>query len=80
MSKKLVVYTLGEACIRCKMTTKKLDQMGVKYEVLDAKENLEFLKSLGFCEAPVVRVLEENDKEVASWSGYRPDKMHELIK
>ena len=80
MSKKLVVYTLGEDCIRCKMTMKKLDRMGVKYEVLDAKEHLEFLKSLGFREAPVLRVLEEDDKEVASWSGYRPEKMRELIK
>lgn len=67
------VYTKPH-CSQCDMTKKKLDSLGIPYEVEDLTEegNLEAAKALGHTSAPVVVVGEE------SWSGFRPDRINEI--
>lgn len=63
-------------CMQCVQTKRKLEQSGIQYEVADLMEpgNLEAAKSLGHLSAPVVVVGD------VSWSGFRPDKIDELVK
>lgn len=68
------VYT-KPACVQCTATYRRLDALGVKYEVIDVSEDaeaLEHIKSLGYLQAPVV-VTQDNH-----WSGFRPDLIDAL--
>lgn len=70
----IVVYT-KPSCVQCNATYRKLDALGIRYEVLDLsqdEEALEMTKSLGYMQAPVVIAGDEH------WSGFRPDKIEEL--
>lgn len=57
------------------MTKRWLEQHGIGYTTDDITrpDNLEKMKSLGFMEAPVVMV------DGSGWSGFRPDKLSELL-
>ena len=70
----VTVYT-KPSCVQCNATYRKLDALGIRYEVLDLsqdEEALEMTKSLGYMQAPVVIAGDEH------WSGFRPDKIEEL--
>ena len=63
-------------CVQCNATYRALDEAGLQYEVIDASQSAEateFVKNLGYLEAPVVYV-----DEFTHWSGFRPDKIDEL--
>ena len=63
-------------CVQCNATYKKLDEAGITYEKVDASQSAEatdFVKSLGYMEAPVVYV-----NEFTHWSGFRPDLIQKL--
>lgn len=62
-------------CQACRMTKRWLDQHNIEYATDDITEpgNLEAAKAMGFLEAPVVMVGNEG------WSGFRPDKLAELL-
>lgn len=63
------------SCPQCVFTFRKLDELGVEYEVKDVTEDGEALttiKGLGYLAAPVVVALEEH------WSGFQPDKIKAL--
>lgn len=66
------VYT-QDNCQPCKATIRKLDALQVEYEVYSAVENIDTLRDLGYSQAPVVMA---GDKH---WSGYRPEKIGELV-
>lgn len=67
----ITVYSTP-TCVQCNATYKKLDNLGFEYNVIDTTQDdvaLEFVKSLGYMQAPVV--VTDNDH----WSGFRPDKI-----
>jgi len=56
---------------------KHLDKKGIGYEKIDVTEDqtgLERIKNMGYLQAPVV--LTEDGQH---WSGYRPDRIDELV-
>lgn len=67
----VTVYTKPN-CVQCNMTKKKLDTLGVTYELIDLMEDEVAMKTIiekGFLAAPVVHAGED------WWSGFRPDKI-----
>lgn len=64
------------ACVMCKATNMKLQRLGIEYEYIDVSTNadaLEYTKSLGYMQAPVV--VAPNGEH---WSGFNPDKLNAL--
>lgn len=80
MSDRVVTVYSKKPCVQCDATFRKLDGVGVEYKVADAmnEDNLNFIRGLGYMQAPVVTV-EEDGKLVDHWSGYIPDKVLELV-
>jgi len=76
----ITVYSKPEdsipKCYSCESTKKFMDNRGMEYKVLDLTldENLEFAKSLGHQQAPVV-VVETEDGITDHWSGFNPPKI-----
>lgn len=68
----LIIYT-KPAAVQCTATLNGLDEAGLDYEVFDVsvdEKALEFVRSLGYLQAPVV-ITSFGDH----WSGFRPDKI-----
>ncbi|XKH54248.1 glutaredoxin-like protein NrdH [Citricoccus nitrophenolicus] len=64
------------ACVQCNATYRALDKKGIAYETVDMSQDaeaLERVRSLGYMQAPVVISGAEH------WSGFRPDKIEELV-
>lgn len=64
----IIVYSKPK-CVQCDATIRKLDKLGADYRKVDVTEDPEALariKALGYLEAPVVVVGDEN------WSGFKP--------
>lgn len=76
VGQRVTVYSTP-SCVQCRMSYKLLDKLGLDYDVIDVTADPEaerWVKSLGYVQAPVV---------VAGgvhWSGFRPDKINELVK
>ena len=74
MSNLITVYSKPN-CPQCDQTVKKLEQKGLKFEVLDVTENQEHhdkVQTMGYRQLPVVVVGEKH------WSGFRPDHLGAL--
>ncbi|MDN6428814.1 MAG: glutaredoxin-like protein NrdH [Propionibacterium sp.] len=59
-------------CVQCDATYRALDKQGLDYTSVDLTQDveaLEFVKTLGYQQAPVVVAGEDH------WSGYRPDRI-----
>lgn len=72
----MVTIFVKPNCQPCKLTKRKLDEMGVEYETRDITEDGEALvtvKGLGYLSAPVV--LTEIGEH---WNGFRPDLISTL--
>lgn len=72
----ITVYS-KPSCVQCDATKRALKKQGLDYEVIDMSldlEALEYVKSLGYVQAPVVIAGNEH------WSGYRPDLIKALAK
>lgn len=70
----ITVYS-KPSCVQCNATYRALDGAGLDYEVVDVTEDAaayEYVKSLGYLQAPVVVAGDEH------WSGFRPDRIAEL--
>lgn len=70
----ITVYS-KPACVACNSTYRKMDKEGVIYDKIDISEDeqaYEFVKSLGYAQAPVVVTDDEH------WSGFQPDKITAL--
>lgn len=71
----LVVYSKPN-CVQCNATYRALDAKGIPYYVVDLSEDdaaLEYVKELGYSQAPVVVVDDEDH-----WSGFRPDQIERI--
>lgn len=72
---KLTVYS-KPSCVQCNATYRALDAKGILYDIVDLTESdaaLEYVKELGYSQAPVV-VVDDQDH----WSGFRPDKIERV--
>ena len=73
------IYT-KPACVQCNATHLALDKAGIPYvsvNVTTSPASLEHItEELGYSQAPVVIV---NEDEENHWSGFRPDKIVELV-
>ncbi len=70
----VTVYTKS-GCVQCNATYRKLDATGIEYTVINVEEDadaLEYIKSLGHLQAPVVVAGEDH------WSGFNPGKIDAL--
>lgn len=66
----LVVYS-KPSCVQCTATYRALDAKGIPYRIVDVTQDeaaLEYVQDLGYLQAPVVVVDDEDH-----WSGFRPD-------
>lgn len=64
-------------CVQCDATKRALNKQDLVYEEVDLTEDpnaLEFVKSLGYVQAPVVMVGDQH------WAGYRPDLIKKIAK
>jgi glutaredoxin-like protein NrdH len=71
----ITVYT-KPACVQCDATKRHLKKLNLEFDTIDITEDQEAydkIVSMGFQAAPVV--ITDND----SWSGYKPDKINELV-
>ena len=76
MSKPGIVVYSKPRCVKCDWTYKALDKHGIAYEVVNLAEDenaLEYVKELGYEQAPVVAVDDEDH-----WSGFRPDQIERV--
>lgn len=74
MSSELTLYVKG-TCSNSSKTKELLDSLGIEYLLIDIGENpevVDFLKSEGFLQTPVV--MTDDD----SWAGFQPDKLKKL--
>lgn len=74
--KKITVYTKNN-CAQCKMTKKKLDDLGIAYELINVDEDekeRDYVKDvLGFRTMPVVVA-----DGLEPFAGFQPDKINKL--
>lgn len=73
----VIVYS-KPSCVQCNATYRALDAKGVRYEIVDltAEESagaLEYVKELGYAQAPVVVVDDEDH-----WSGFQPGEIDRI--
>jgi glutaredoxin-like protein NrdH len=71
----VTLYT-KPGCGPCIATKHALDAAGIHYQTIDLDTNLaavEHIKRLGYLQAPIIITPTDH------WSGYRPDKLSELI-
>lgn len=72
-----VILWSKPACVQCTATERALDAKGIEFEELDLTERPDVVKALresGIMQAPFVQFRDD------SWSGFRPDKIDELVK
>lgn len=77
MSSQTITVLSKPSCVQCTATYRRLDAVGLDYEVIDMSVNEEWLeraKALGYLQAPIVIV----DEDV-HWSGFRPDLIDTLF-
>lgn len=74
--KPVTLYTLP-ACVQCTTTKRFLTKENIDFSEVDLSEDtdaMEKVRALGYQSAPVIMAGEEH------WSGFRPDKLNQLIK
>lgn len=69
-------------CVQCKATYRSLTKAGLAYLVITDDTHPDHLlaMSLGHQQAPVVLVRDAAGTLLDHWSGFRPDKISELVK
>lgn len=73
---KVTIYTTP-GCMQCKTLLSKLDREKVIYDVMNLEQHPELteqFKELGMTQAPIVLTSDE-----FSFSGFRPDKINQLV-
>lgn len=77
----ITVYSLPTSvCIKCKAVEISMRRKGIQAKKVMVNEDevaMEFIKSLGYTEAPVL-VVEENGQVVDHWSGFSDSRMNAL--
>lgn len=81
---KITIYT-KDSCPQCEATKRKFHSLGVAYNEINLDEDtgaVDFVKWLGYSQAPVVVVSRCEDDNVVidqHWSGFRPDMIKEVV-
>lgn len=70
-------------CVQCDQTIKRLNKMGLyegeDFNVESAEDNLDFIKTLNYQQAPVVVVDTSKVEGIQpDWSGFRPDLLKKI--
>lgn len=77
----VTMYT-QPGCHPCRATERKLDRLGIPYQVRDVSVDTEagdYARSLGFMGTPVVTVADSDGQVKAAWNGYRPEYLQALV-
>ena len=77
----LTVYSKPR-CMQCEMTKIWLNKNKIEFETVDIEANpgaFELLKHYGYSSLPVVAIDDEIGDESKAWSGFRVEKLEELI-
>lgn len=85
--KKTLTVLSQPACVQCASTYRSLDKKGIPYTSFNLGEPADLAaggqelhdeaKALGYMQAPVGLLKDENGVTVDHWSGFRPDKIAE---
>ena len=73
----VTIYT-KPGCMQCKLSKRRMDAKGVKYNAIDVSEHPEFieqLKTFGYQSLPVTKV-----GESLMWQGFRPNMIDKIEK
>ncbi|GLB47166.1 NrdH-redoxin [Philodulcilactobacillus myokoensis] len=76
----ITVFTKNN-CMKCMLTKRFLEEHQIDFEeknISKETQYVDFLKNKGFMETPVVFVKNEDGED--SFSGFRPDKLNQLVK
>lgn len=69
-------------CRQCTQSIKTLDKKQItnytKIDVTEDQDGLNYVKELGYLQAPVFVVKNENGEIVKHWGGFRPDELDKL--
>lgn len=71
----VTVYTTP-SCVQCESTKRLLNKNNVEYNVIDLSTNPDahaMVLELGYTQAPIVFAGDDH------WSGFRPDKIENLV-
>ena len=69
-------------CPQCALTKRKLDALSAQYTTIDLTQSmvaLDFIMGLGYRQAPVVVVRDEDSNITDHWSGFRPDRIKKAV-
>ena len=76
----VTVYSTGPSCQRCRLTCQRLDEIGIRYDLVNIHEahnaaiRAFLVDELGYREAPIVDI----DHGQNRWFGFRPDLIDAL--
>lgn len=77
----VTVYSLpSSVCVKCRAVEISLRRKGITAKKVLVDENpeaLEYIKGLGYSEAPVI-VVTDGDEVIDHWSGFSDDKLEAL--
>ena len=78
---RVIVYSLPTSkCVKCKAVEIAMRRRGISVNKIQLDEDpgaVEFIKSLGYSEAPVI-VVKDGDDMVDHWSGFSDQKISDL--
>lgn len=80
MTAPLVTVYTKTPCVQCDLTKAWLNGRGIPHTLAELAEDrhVEFVKALGYLQAPVV-LIETVDGGQVHWSGFRPDLLGEHL-
>lgn len=74
----VTVYSTGPACQRCRLTCRRLDELGIRYDLVEVhEEHNAAVRAFLADELGYVVVVGGRGKD--SWSGFRPDRIDDLV-
>lgn len=74
----ITVYTLP-GCTDCTKTTRQLDRTGTAYQTRDLTDPTNHHEAMTACPAAKSAPIVVDETTGETWTGYRPDKLVELI-
>lgn len=79
MAREVIVYS-KDNCQQCTATKRWLNSKDIEHEVEDAtsEDNITFVKSLGYTQAPVTLVKEDGEI-VNHWYGFDVNELNKLL-
>nr|DAR59545.1 MAG TPA: glutaredoxin-like protein [Caudoviricetes sp.] len=69
-------------CQQCAATERKLDALAIDHAAVDVTEDiaaLDYIRGLGYQQAPVVVVRDSTGAVIDHWSGFRPDRIKKAV-